>query len=669
MLYQSKHNGIVVDVTKPPYCADNTGKVDCTEILCRVLDDILVREIDGVQKIRTKLLEDPRDNFRLGFENRKMGGVPTVIFPEDPPAARIIYLPAGTYLISDTITYSFENLKNLINDRPSSDLDRFIRFKGEGMDKTVIKLQDHCHAFRYGENKPMVSFVRSNGSNVAMMNSFEDITLDIGSGNSGAVGLRFHSNNTGKIENVNIISSDEQHRGYAAILMDLEQENIAKNIRIDGFEYGILVTDPGPSHCFENIEMDHILRTGIRTERAVVAVRRATIRTYGSAVTPYFTSMLALLDSTVIRLGEKGGTAIRPYDAWCYLRHVKIENFHDAVTNDYETVYEGDCEIAEYNNAKRDDSLFPGGRFELPVEEQPVYEWNGDRDIVAEVDDFGAKGDGITDSTAAIRQAMNSGKEYIVFGEGRYLVSGEITIPASVKAINFMYCDFALDPAFAEEKDKGLFAITEDSDDILYMDDAFVFEKFYGYLRFIRHSAKRDLAVSDVHVQTGAFYYNTVGGSKVYLENTASTMGVFGGIGYGSVPCFRFSDGQKVWARQFNPERSADNCLAEGGSDLWVFGFKTEGPAGKGFNIRGGSRMEVFVGTAAIATDDGTPCIENENSSVFAYLRTDGCGPHHQFTVAVKETQGSETHYLPATAMPKYGPEYYFIPGYHGIKQ
>ena len=40
----------IIDVTKPPYCADNTGKKDCTEILRRVLDDILIREVEELQK-------------------------------------------------------------------------------------------------------------------------------------------------------------------------------------------------------------------------------------------------------------------------------------------------------------------------------------------------------------------------------------------------------------------------------------------------------------------------------------------------------------------------------------------------------------------------------------------------------------------------------------------
>jgi len=669
MIYRGTHNAaIYVDVTKAPYFADPTGETDATDAICRALDDVLIREIEGVERERKKLEDDPRDNFRDGFENRKTNGVVTVIFPEDPPPARILYFPEGVYRISDTLTYSFENLKNIVGGRYVSDLNRFIRFQGAGRDKTVIRLSDHLRAFRYGENKPMVSFTRSNGSNVAMMNSFEDITLDTGVGNSGAVGLRFHSNNTGHVRNVTIRTSDPDYRGYAALLTDLTQENIVENVDVVGFEYGIKSTSPAVIQVFENIRMTHIQRTAVHLTGANVTIRGLHAETCGAGVWATDNGLTVITDATLIRTGAAGGTAIRVYTGHAYLRRITTEGFGESVVKGYT------CEIKEngiFDKWCTDPAcrLFPGAPsgFDLPVPPVPEWTWSGKRSDVAEVDDFGAVGDGVTDSTDAIRRAFASGKPYVVFGEGRYLVSGEIPVPGTVEAVNFMYCDFAVTPRFAEEKEQGLFAITEDSDRPLHLEDAFVFEKFYGYLRFIRHSARRDLVVSDIHVQTGAFYFNTVGGSRVFLTNVASTMGVFGGVGYGSVPCFRFSGGQQVWARQFNPERSADNCLVEGGSTLWVLGFKTEGPAGRAFTVRGGSRVELLGGAATIATDDGTPCIENEESSVFAVLLTDGCGPNHQFTVAVRETQNGETRELPASAMPPRSVEYYFIPGYIGL--
>ena len=418
------------------------------------------------------------------------------------------------------------------------------------------------------------------------------------------------------------------------------------------------------------MEPNNVLDCALFSEEGIVGLHDAVLRTYGTAVHAFNQTAVSLVNVEMEHLGPRGGTAVSTRCSCTYLRHFSARGFSQAVVNAYETVLCGDGAWEEYNSCDHPYALFPVKQtyLELPKEPQPRYEWNGDRSIVAEVDDYGAVGDGLTDSTDAIRAAMKSGKEYIVFGEGQYKVSGEIPIPASVKAVNFMYCDFVLDPAFAEEKDKGLFVIEEDSDGILYLDDAFVFEKFYGYLRFIRHSARRDLAISDVHVQTGAFYYNTVPGSRVWLENVASTMGVFGGIGYGATPCFHFR-GQTVWARQYNPERSAHNSLAEEGTDMWIYGFKTEGPAGRGFTFRSGSRGEVICGDATIGTDDGTPCVEVEDSSAFVFLRTQGGGPHHQFIYAVREVQnGCERKLLPRD-LPPYGVEYYYIPGYIGMRQ
>ena len=51
----------VIDVTKPPYCADPTGRVDCTEILCRVFDDVLSREIEGVLETEKRLTTERLD--------------------------------------------------------------------------------------------------------------------------------------------------------------------------------------------------------------------------------------------------------------------------------------------------------------------------------------------------------------------------------------------------------------------------------------------------------------------------------------------------------------------------------------------------------------------------------------------------------------------------------
>ena len=58
-------------------------------------------------------------------------------------------------------------------------------------------------------------------------------------------------------------------------------------------------------------------------------------------------------------------------------------------------------------------------------------------------EEFGAVGDGVTDSSRAIQMAMNSGKSVILFGSGQYLINKKIKIPKTVKTVDFLYCSLA----------------------------------------------------------------------------------------------------------------------------------------------------------------------------------------------------------------------------------
>jgi len=71
----------IIDVTKPPYNVDNTGKRDCTKILCKILDDILLPNIEKLEEAKKKLAAIPDENARVSFEIWRMNGNDYVIFP------------------------------------------------------------------------------------------------------------------------------------------------------------------------------------------------------------------------------------------------------------------------------------------------------------------------------------------------------------------------------------------------------------------------------------------------------------------------------------------------------------------------------------------------------------------------------------------------------------
>lgn len=541
----------VIDVTKAPYYADNTGKTDCTEALCRVLDDILIREIQGVKETYGKLEASETIPVYIGFESRNEKYGINVIFPEYVPSSKIIYFPAGTYLVSDTITYHLSDLKNVMRGEKFYELCRGIHLLGESMNEVVIRLADYAKGFGSGSKKPLISLNQAEEccererTNVAQMNTVEDMTLDCGKGNPGAVGLRFSACNSGRVENVCFLAEE----GHAALQIAYGAEGSFINLKAKGFDYGVDTVNS--SICvFDCVQFQNCKKGAFLTRDGKIVMNNIQ-----ADPIPLFSFC------------EEGSGIY-------YCRNCDAKAVDDTRGN------------LVYTETEK-----------ITFAQIPVNVRSTDcKDYVC-VDDFGAVGDGITDCTEAIQKAMNSGVPIVLFGEGHYLVNGEIKVPAVVKTIDFMFCDLFAGEQLRKTEGGALFCIEESSDELLFMENLYTFEQFYGRMRLIKHAAVRDLCLSDLHTQTAAMYFNTVQGSKVYLDNCACTTGSYSqnaiiareGITpeYCDVIPYEFH-GQEVYARQLNPER-ADMELLNDASKVYLDGFKVEGPGTAVKTINGGT--------------------------------------------------------------------------------
>jgi hypothetical protein len=158
------------------------------------------------------------------------------------------------------------------------------------------------------------------------------------------------------------------------------------------------------------------------------------------------------------------------------------------------------------------------------------------------------------------------------------------------------------------------------------------------------HASKRTLVLSDLHVQTGAVYINSVTGGKVYIENICCT------DQFPPNPnCYSFK-GQKVWARQLNPERANPEVKNEN-SQLWVLGFKTEN-RGVGYYTCNGGSTEVLGGVINIG-GDGNPFILNDNSQVSVICASSGWSAEHIFSTVVLEKRNGMEKTLMRNTLPK----------------
>lgn len=634
----------VIDVTRAPYSLDNTGQRDCTESLVHLLEEMAHISIDGMARVMERLrrIAETESNRVLpdSFENAVRNGVLFGIFPDPLPPSRILYFPKGIYRVSDTICYRTHLLKNGMG----AELFWRIRFVGESRTETVIRLEDHCRGFEYGSAKPVISFMRGNGSNVAMSNYVRNLTVDVGKGNPGAVGIDFFGNNTAAVRDVTLRSGDPEGLGRAGLTISRPRASgcVFKRMSIEGFDIGILLQQEGTDLVFEEIDLKGQRVTPIVVEGPVVCMRRIRSRNPMPALKlGNHNTHLVLLDSEFTG-GDADAPAIEMTQGQAFMRNIRTRGYGLALGGHYSRgwptapIVEG-SEIDEYSSAPPV-TLTEGAdprSLSLDLPDEPDIPWESDFSLWVHPGEYGAAGDGEADDTEAVQRAMNSGKPVVYFQPGRYRIDSPVRIPDSVRRVNFMFCDLVAGPSLREMKNRGMFKVEGMSDQPLLMEDLFGFERNYGHHFLVDHASTRTLLLRDLHSQACSIYRNSVPGGTVFIENVCCTSGIFN-PGYDR-PCFEFI-GQTVWCRQLDPEYSSQKVVNDGGQ-LFILGYKTEGH-GVAFTTRNGGRSEILGGILMFGKNDGRPVALNDNSDVCLVGSTGGREVHHIFDVPAREIRG-----------------------------
>ncbi len=545
----------IIDVTKPPYNADPTGKLDCTKALIQAFDDVLKDFAINYEETKQKLLmmsDNLTRDAHIGLEAARVwDGKMGITFPEFIPEARFIYFPKGVYRISDTITYSLKNVNAQSWECYKCEMCRNIHFLGEDMENTIIKLDDHAAGFQE-ELKPVLClntaskpYDQAESTNSAMQNTVKDLTIDCGTGNDKAIGVYYISSNLGRMENVTI----KAQGGHCGVYFDIGSEGVFRNIKISGFDYGFDSGWTSPI-LLEDVDVSGNRIAGMTATDATVIARRM-----NTGAIPAFS----------LRKSRNGRYYLYDEDA--------------VVTGDM---------TGNHVYRNRADSLLK----HEPLPEKKIKNYDENYAIV---DDFGAVGDGVTDSTRAIQAAMDSGKPIILFGKGQYLITDTVKIPRSVQIVDFMYANMASGIELITGEVEAVFDICEAADTPLFLENLFTHEQMYGYARAFKHSAKRDVVFSDIYLPFLAMYFNTVEGSTVYIDNCFMTSGSYAQSGWlkrGYRPVFSAVlpyefHGQRVFASNLNIERGEIELLNDH-SEIYLDGYKTEGPGCALKSINGG---------------------------------------------------------------------------------
>ncbi len=590
----------------------------------------------GMHAAKGDGVADDTDAFRDAYDLLKRE------FVKNGPWSRAdyyIYIPNGTYKVSDTLIYRGPSVGAAPKWDGKFDVNH-LRFVGESRARTVIRLADNAPGYQDAQKpKILMAFQHPDTvfNNVPGGNWLRNLTLDTGRGNAGAAALYFQGANNSDLHNISIRSQDGAGL-YGIWFKNGSIQGYYSDVSIEGFDYGIAMpTNAEGDVAFEYLTLRNQKLAGIEhtgggmSLRALLCDQRRTgasaIKIDGSG------PQMVILDS-VLQGRILSGPAIemtRDAEQCLFARNVSTSGFSSAIRKAGRDAVVGHS-VDEYVSYPIK-SLRAGqvlASLRLPIEDTPRVPWFNPATQWAIVDDY-----------TSVQAAFNSGKPVVVFKKRAYKLPGDVRVPASVQSIQVL----------GSKVEGGAFIINEAGRDPVLVADS-------G--GDIRVQAQRNV----IQKCSGGGISNEKGlPVTFYLENVNDNA-------TGDNFC---KPGQKVFARQIDIEYGNANQIVCNGGTMWVFGFKTENGTSTPFTVKNGGFLEILGGyvnaTAMSPPDKQNPLIRNDNGNVSATLFLNMTG---QWANAIEETRGRVKAGATNTEFPARGGGYrsnYVVPLYVGQEQ
>ena len=586
----------VVNLSKPPYNLTGDGRIDCTAVIQKALDD-----------------------------NADNGS--------------ILYLPNGTYLISDTLKWG-KNERNTI-------------LQGQCRVGTILKLRDNCPGFdKFRKPKAMINTGRAPAQRFG--NEIHNLTFDSGVENRGACGVQFIANNQGGVYDVTIISGD----GQGVIGLDLGYTDeqgpcFIKNVKVVGFDIGIHVATSVASETMEHIVLEYQNRFGMRNDGQPCTIRdlksfNEVPGFYGGGGSTF------LMDAKFTGIGNSKSQAAVSNQSNLYAQNLTSIGYLDILKwsehgdGKYPEKYElpfflskGTCSLFDdiegqntvsYNRSQLVFSNLKGkgGGLKLPVNETPELPWDAPKTWVSPLK-FGIKPDVETDSSDAIQKAIDSGATTVYLPRGSYRIGKTIAIRGNVRRI--IGCKaFLIPTAPLNTQNAPLFRFEDGAQPVVAIEGINT-DFSGGTFFFLEHDSKRTLVMRRLAINfqaAEAYRTGKHGTGDVYFEDIVGR--------------FFHIRGQRLWARQFNPEGDGVHLENDGGV-AWILGMKTEG-GGPLLDLKNHSKTEL-IGSFSYTVGDSkrAPMFVIEDSEA-ALSFAEVCYSGEPFPIIVRETQKGVTREL-----------------------
>ncbi|MGJ3241985.1 MAG: glycosyl hydrolase family 28-related protein [Opitutales bacterium] len=481
-----------------------------------------------------------------------------------PNGSRIVYLPSGRYIVTDTLRWAYGAHGGHHQKRTM--------LVGQAAGHSELFLPAGTPGFM-DPQKPKGLIWTGKAPAQRFRNAVRDLTIRIGAGNPGTHALQFIANNQGRIERVHILSDD----GQGQVGLDLGHTNeigplLVRHLRVDGFDLGIRSFWPVNSVTFEHVILNNQNVYGWHNYHQMVFVRnlRSTNRVPALYNRKDGRSHVTLYEADLSHPdGRSDLPAIRNQKA-LYAREVRSDGYRLTIDNNDKGREHGDYSGPTVSEAishrgriaglfrpdLTDDTLLPDQpTWTLPVEESPPIPWGDPTRDWVNIDAFGADPTGRTDSSRALQQAIDSGARTVYLPGGHtYRFEDTVYIRGPVQRI------IGLEGRLSRRGRGEWILVDGQHPGGLPDSEAVIIERWQGGPITIRHRSTRTLVVSSIigtriHGEgPGDLFVDDVSG-KLILNHV----------------------GQSAWVRQLNTESDQDEAmLINNGGRLWLFGFKTE---------------------------------------------------------------------------------------------
>ncbi|MBK8037920.1 MAG: hypothetical protein IPK22_12455 [Verrucomicrobiaceae bacterium] len=522
---------------------------------------------------------------------------------------RILWLRNGIYHLSDTLEVAGSQ--------------RFNTIQGQSRDGVILRLLPNSAGFESGAAtpKPMIN-IAPGGSADRFQNELYNVTLDTGTGNPSALGLRWISNNQGGIRRVRLISPQNAEGVGLQLNNGLNGPLLIKEVIVEGFRIGIQTGNAVNSAILEHCTVRNQGFCGLYNVQQIVTARRlvseqslaipALINGDSLNAAGHWFGLVTLVDCeftctaagamhaltgvgnlSAHRITISGYTnaALARYASYTGLPAADVPLSGPGITRWLKSHATANAALLEARQFPANPMTMAG----LEVLETPEVPWD-DPTTWVNAADF-ATGDGVTDDTAALQAAVDSmkpgganfGKTTLVLPGGKtFLIQGTIEISGPVRRI------IGTKGRVLGGNGIGRLRIVDSG-----ANDAPLLriERLSGFASqfVLEHASKRSVAVAN----TTGVRFEGRGRGDFFIEDCVGGQHSF------------TSSGQRIWARSFNAE-GAGTKIVNDSATLWILGLKTE-KYGTVLATRNGGWSEVWGGLiyrVDLTTDDAAPMFE-----------------------------------------------------------